>query len=112
MNNLNERIHVFADKNKDHGITSTGGYLIQYEKISHDRFGYPRYLLHYSDLGLRQYDSIIGRVTGLKKYRGKTKGDGLYTLTSFSLAEDLEQIILTIKDFNEINDILSEGGEN
>ena len=101
MNNLNERIRVFADKNKASGITPTGGYLIPYEKISHDRFGYPRYLVHYTDLGLRQYDSIIGRVTGLKKYRGKTKGDGLYTLTSFSLAEDLEQIIPTIKSLND-----------
>ena len=101
MNNLSERVRVFSDKNKDHGITPTGGYLIPYEKISHDRFGYPRYLVHYTDLGLRQYDSNIGRVTGLKKYRGKTKGDGLYTLTSFSLAEDLEQIILTVKSLNE-----------
>ena len=101
MNNLNERIRVFADKNKDHGITPTGGYLIPYEKISHDRFGYPRYLVHYADLGLKNYDNTIGRVTGLKKYRGKTKGDGLYTLTSFSLAEDLEQIILTVKSLNE-----------
>ena len=101
MTNLNERIRVFTDKNKVNGITPTGGYLIPYEKISHDRFGYPRYLVHYADLGLKQYDSTIGRVTGLKKYRGKTKGDGLYTLTSFSLAEDLEQIILTVKSLNE-----------
>ena len=101
MNNLNERIRVFADKNKASGITPTGGYLIPYEKISHDRFGYPRYLVHYADLGLRQYSDTIGRVTGLKKYRGKTKGDGLYTLTSFSLTEDLEQIILTVKSLNE-----------
>ena len=41
------------------------------------------------------------RITGLKKYRGKTRGEGLYTLTSFSLAEDLEQIILTVKSLNE-----------
>ena len=27
MNNLNERIRVFADKNKANGITPTGGYL-------------------------------------------------------------------------------------
>ena len=101
MNNLSERIRVFTDKNKAHGITATGGYLIPYEKISHDRFGYPRYLVHYADLGLIQYDSTIGRVTGLKKYRGKTKGDGLYTLTSFSLAEDLEQIMLTVESLNE-----------
>ena len=101
MNKLTERIRVFSDKNKVSGITPTGGYLIPYEKISHDRFGYPRYLVHYTDLGLRQYDSIIGRVTGLKKNRGKTKGDGLYTLTSFSLAKDLEQIILIVKSLNE-----------
>ena len=101
MNNLSERIRVFTDKNKANGITLIGGYLIPYEKITHDRFGYPRYLVHYTDLGLRQYDSNIGRVTGLKKYRGKTKGGGLYTLTSFSLAEDLEQIIITIKSLNE-----------
>ena len=101
MNNLSERIRVFADDNKSGGITPTGGYLIPYEKISHDRFGYPRYLVHYTDLGLKQYDSNIGRVTGLKKYRGKTKGEGLYTLTSFSLAEDLEQIIRTVKSLNE-----------
>ena len=31
MNNLNERIRVFADKNKANGITPTGGYLIPYE---------------------------------------------------------------------------------
>ena len=105
MNNLNERIRVFADKNKASGITPTGGYLIPYEKISHDRFGYPRYLVHYTDLGLIQYDSNIGRVTGLKKYRGKTKGYGLYTLTSFSLAEDLEQIILTVKSLNESGEV-------
>lgn len=105
MNNLNERIRVFANKNKAGGITSTGGYLIPYEKISSDRFGYPRYLVHYADLGLKNYDNTIGRVTGLKKYRGKTKVTGLYTLTSFSLAEDLEQIIITVKDLNE-------GGEN
>ena len=97
MNNLSERIRVFADKNKASGITPTGGYLIPYEKITHDRFGYPRYLVHYADLGLRQYDSIIGRVTGLKKYRGKTKGTGLYTLTSFDLSGDLEKIIQTVK---------------
>ena len=101
MNKLNERIRVFADKNKDHGITPTGGYLIPYEKISHDRFGYPRYLVHYSDLGLKHYDDTIGKITGLKKYRGKTKGEGLYTLTSFSLAGDLEQIIRTVKSLNE-----------
>ena len=101
MNNLSERIRVFTDKNKANGITPTGGYLIPYEKITHDRFGYPRYLVHYTDLGLKQYDNNIGRVTGLKKYRGKTKGDGLYTLTSFSLAEDLEQIIRTVKSLNE-----------
>ena len=101
MNNLTERIRVFADKNKDHGITPTGGYLIPYEKISHDRFGYPRYLVHYTDLGLKQYSDTIGKITGLKKYRGQTKGGGLYTLTSFSLAEDLEQIILIIKSLNE-----------
>ena len=105
MNNLNERIRVFADKNKASGITPTGGYLIPYEKISHDRFGYPRYLVHYTDLGLKNYDNTIGRVTGLKKYRGKTKGDGLYTLTSFSLAEDLEQIMLTVKSLNEGGDV-------
>ena len=33
MSNLNERIRVFADKNKVSGITPTGGYLIPYEKI-------------------------------------------------------------------------------
>ena len=101
MNNLNERIRVFSDKNKASGIISTGGYLMPYEKISHDRFGYPRYLVHYTDLGLKQYNDTIGKITGLKKYRGKTKGGGLYTLTSFSLAEDLEQIILIVKSLNE-----------
>ncbi len=101
MNNLSERIRVFTDKNKANGITPTGGYLIPYEKISHDRFGYPRYLVHYADLGLKHYSDTIGKITGLKKYRGKTKGEGLYTLTSFSLAEDLEQIILTVKSLNE-----------
>ena len=101
MNNLTERIRVFSDKNKASGITPTGGYLIPYEKISHDRFGYPRYLVHYTNLGLKNYDNTIGRVTGLKKYRGKTKGEGLYTLTSFSLAEDLGHIILTVKSLNE-----------
>lgn len=73
MNNLTERIRVFSDKNKANGISSTGGYLIPYEKFSHDRFGYPRYSVHYTDLGLRQYDSIIGRVTGLKKIPRKDK---------------------------------------
>ena len=101
MNNLNERIRVFADKNKGQGITPTGGYLMPYEKISHDRFGYPRYLVHYTDLGLKYYSDTIGKITGLKKYRGKTKGDGLYTLTSNRLAEDLEQIILIVKSLNE-----------
>ena len=101
MSNLNERIRVFSDKNKASGITPTGGHLIPYEKISHDRFGYPRYLVHYADLGLKHYSDTIGKTTGLKKYRGKTKGEGLYTLTSFSLAEDLEQIILTVKSLNE-----------
>ena len=101
MNNLSERIRVFSDKNKANGISSTGGYLIPYEKISHDRFGYPRYLVHYVDLGLKHYSDTIGKITGLKKYRGKTKGDGLYTLTSFSLAEDLEQIILIVKNLND-----------
>ena len=105
MNNLSERIRVFVDKNKAHGITPTGGYLIPYEKISHDRFGYPRYLVHYADLGLKQYDSVIARMIGLKKYRGKTKGEGLYTLASFSLAEDLEQIILTVKSLNESGEV-------
>lgn len=39
--------------------------------------------------------------TDKNKASGKTKGGGLYTLTSFSLAEDLEQIILTVKSLNE-----------
>ena len=34
-----------------------------------------------------------------------TKGEGLYTLTSFSLAEDLEQIILTVKSLNESGEV-------
>ena len=106
MNNLTERIRVFADKNKDHGITPTGGYLIPYEKISSDRFGYPRYLVHYTDLGLKQYSDTIGKITGLKKYRGKTRGTGLYTITSFDLSGDLEKIIQAVKWKNKV-----EGGE-
>ena len=93
MNNLTERIRVFSDKNKASGIIPTGGYLMPYEKISHDRFGYPRYLVHYADLGLKQYDSIIARMIGLKKSRGKPKGDGAYPPTSFSLGGDCDNII-------------------
>ena len=76
MSNLNERIRVFSDKNKASGIIPTGGYLIPYEKISHDRFGYPRYLVHYADLGLKQYDSIIARMIGLKNTAERQKAKG------------------------------------
>ena len=59
-------------------------------------------MVHYSDLSLRQYDSTIGRVTGLKKYRGKTRGTGLYTITSFDLSWDLEKIIQAVEWKNKV----------
>ena len=37
----------------------------------------------------------------VRVFADKNKVSGIYTLTSFSLAEDLEQIILTVKSLNE-----------
>lgn len=72
-------------------ITKDGA--IRVYRISNCINGNPRYVVHYSSLGLKDYvSSNLTRSLGLKKYRGKWFGGG-FVFQSYNLEESLNYFI-------------------
>lgn len=59
---------------------------ISYFRVDNDVNGNPRYVVHFSALGIEHED--YGRIAGLKKYRAKAIGGG-YVFQSYNLESDL-----------------------
>ena len=97
MTDLKETIKIFGSRNAAGGILSDGKE-IRIEKITSDRFGWPRYLVHYSSVGLTSMNDNRRKATSLKRYQGKKRGPGLLVITSFDIVGDLEAAINIIKD--------------
>lgn len=70
----------------DKGIELINGKEIEWYKIENDINGNPRYVIHFSDLGIKTED--YGKIKGLKKYRAKWFGGG-YVFQSHSIGFDL-----------------------
>ena len=96
MTELKETIKIFGSRNAAGGILSDGKE-IRIEKITPDRFGWPRYLVHYTSVGLTSMNDNARKATSLKRYQGKKRGPGLLVLTSFDIVGDLEAAINIIK---------------
>lgn len=69
---------------------------IAYDRIDNDVNGNPRYVVHFSALGVNLDD--YGRISGLTKYRAKWYGGG-YVIQSYNLESDLRYCINLVKDY-------------
>ena len=71
---------------------------IEVFRIQNDNNGNPRYVVHFSDLGvsLWDYDSI-NKLYGFNKYRAKWFGGGV-VFQSYNIAETLEWAVETVKE--------------
>lgn len=78
------------------GIESINGKEIEWYRIDNDVNGNPRYVVHFSDLGVEQSD--FGKIKGLTKYRAKWFGGG-YVIQSYSIKDDLKYAIQTVKNY-------------
>lgn len=65
-------------------------------RIDNDVNGNPRYVTHFSSLGVELDD--YGRVPGLKKYRGKWFGGG-YVIQSYNIEQDLKHSLNQVQNF-------------
>ena len=66
---------------------------IQLHRTNNDVNGNPRYVVHYSALGLPEYESTKKtRAAGLKLYRGRDFGGG-FVFTSYNTEYTLEWVL-------------------
>lgn len=77
---------------------TVNGNEIEAFRIDNDNNGNPRYVVHFSDLGvsLWDYDSI-NKLYGFNKYRAKWFGGGV-VFQSYNIAETLEWAVETVKE--------------
>jgi hypothetical protein len=64
-------------------------YQMDIKRITNDKYGNPRYVVHFLALGLDDYINITP-ITGFKKYKGKDFGGG-YVFTSYNVKEDINK---------------------
>jgi len=58
-------------------IVMVDGYEIPVFEVTNDLYGNRRYVVHYRDIGLHEYESTQRtRKAGIKKYRGMSFGGG------------------------------------
>jgi hypothetical protein len=69
---------------------------IQYYRIDNDVNGNPRYVVHFTALGIELAD--YGRIPGLTKYRAKWFGGG-YVFQSYNLESDLSYYISKVNHY-------------
>ena len=75
---------------------------IRIHRTTNDYCGNPRYLIHWIDLGLKDYKSTkLTRLVGLCMYRGKSYGGG-FVFQSYSLENDLLYILKKVYATNNI----------
>lgn len=76
--------------------TAVGNELIPYHLIDADANGNPRYVVHFTSLGIELAD--YGHIPGLKKYRAKWFGGGI-VFQSYSLVDSIEEMRAMVKEF-------------
>jgi hypothetical protein len=69
---------------------------IAFYNVDNDVYGKPRYVVHFSALGVELED--YGRIKGLTKYRAKWFGGG-YVFTSFNIAQDLQRLLNIVDEY-------------
>lgn len=77
---------------------TVNGNEIEAFRIDNDNNGNPRYVVHFSDLGvsLWDYDSI-NKLYGFSKYRAKWFGGGV-VFQSYNIVETLEWAVETVQE--------------
>ena len=91
--------------NKNYLYTETHtvqGKEIEAFRIPNDTNGNPRYVVHFSDLGIKldDYDNI-NKLYGFKKYRAGWFGGGV-VFQSYNIQETLNFAINKVKEINEL----------
>ena len=71
-------------------ITTKTGNTYSFYRIDNDYYGNPRYLVHFSNLGLKKHKSDKKtRAAGLRIYHGKLYGGG-FSFQSYNLQDTAE----------------------
>lgn len=93
-----------GEKKMNNGFNvNVDGREVRFYRINNDVYGNPRYLVHYLDLGLKEYESLTD--FGLKKYRGKDFGGGL-VFSSYSLEQEINHQFRKLKEAGKIREEL------
>jgi len=69
---------------------------IEWYRINCDLYGNPRYVIHFSSLGIELED--YGKIKGLKKYRAKWFGGG-YVFTSYEIKDDILYALKMVEQY-------------
>lgn len=86
-----------AKKFKYEEIVTVQGNDIQAFRIENDNNGNPRYVVHFSDLGISLWDyDDINKLYGFKKYTAKWFGGGV-VFQSYNIQDTLEYACSQVK---------------
>lgn len=79
-------------------IETVGKEEIQAFRIENDNNGNPRYVVHFSDLGISLWDyDEINKLYGFKKYTAKWFGGGV-VFQSYNIEETIKWALETVKE--------------
>ena len=79
-------------------IETVGKEEIQALRIENDNNGNPRYVVHFSDLGISLWDyDDINKLYGFKKYTAKWFGGGV-VFQSYNIEETIKWALETVKE--------------
>lgn len=83
-------------------ITTVKNKRIKVFRIKNDVNGNPRYVIHFSDLGIKlsDYDNI-NKLYGFKKYRAGWFGGGV-VFQSYNIADTLEYALDKVKEIDAL----------
>lgn len=75
---------------------------IQAFRINNDSNGNPRYVIHFSDLGISLWDyDEINKLYGFKKYTAKWFGGGV-VFQSYNIEETIKWALETVKEIEAV----------
>ncbi len=83
-------------------IETVGKEEIQAFRIENDNNGNPRYVVHFSDLGISLWDyDDINKLYGFKKYTAKWFGGGV-VFQSYNIEETIKWALETVKEIEAV----------
>ena len=76
-------------------VTLRNGKQITAHQVANDRYGNPRYVIHYSDVADTYSDAlrIASRTIAGRKYTGKWYDEGIVFWSCYSLKDTLEYLL-------------------